>query len=112
MSEIFTGSAKREGVPGGVDMGTSVLFLEDGDDTIVLEEGGIPKTSMSIASGEQSFSTSTTVASEKIVSPKTASCIKPWVDGKPNSRKHALTGNTAYMTDAITKFAEGFFQVE
>jgi hypothetical protein len=112
MSEILTGSAKGEGVPGEVDMGTTVLLSEDEDDIVVLEEGGIPKTPMSTASGEQSFSTPTTVASEQVVSPKTASCMKPGVDGKPNSRKRALTGNAAYMADAITKFAEGSFQVE
>jgi hypothetical protein len=111
MSEILTGSAKREGVPGRVDMGTNVLLLEYEEDTVVLEDWGIFKTPISTASGEHSFNTPTTVASEKIVSPKTASCMKPEVDGKPNYRKRALTGNAAYMTNAITKFAESSFQV-
>jgi hypothetical protein len=112
MSEILTGSAKGEGVPGGVDMGTTVLLSEDEEDTVVLEEGRIPKTPMSTASGEHSFSTPTTVASEQVISSKTASCMKPGVDGKPNSRKRALSGNATYKADAITKFAEGSFQVE
>ena len=112
MSEILTGSAKEEGVPCGVDMRTSVLLSEDEEDIVVLEEGGIPKTPMSSASGEHYFSIPTTVVSEKNVSPKTASCMKPKVDEKQNSRKRALTGNAAYMANAITKFAEGSFQVE
>ena len=112
MSETLIGSAKREGVPGGMDMGTSVLLSEDEEDTVILKEGRIPKTPMSTASGEYSFSTPTIVASEKIVSPNTAFCMKPEVDDKPNSPKRALIGNAAYMADAITKFAEGFFQLE
>jgi hypothetical protein len=112
MSEILTGSSKGEGVPGRVDMGSNVLLSDDEEDAVGLEEGGVPKTPMSTASGEHSRSTPTTIASEKIVSPKTASCLKSGVDGKPNSRKRALTGSAAYMAEAITKFAEGSFQVE
>ena len=67
---------------------------------------------MSTASGEHSFSTPTTVASEKNVSPNTVLCMKSGVDGKPNYRKRTLTGNATYMADAITKFAEGSFKVE
>jgi hypothetical protein len=93
-------------------MGTSVLLSEDEEDTVVLEEGGIPKTLMSTASGEHSFNTPTTVASEQVVSPNTISSMEPGVDRKPNSRKRALIGNAAYMADAITMFAEGSFQVE
>ena len=32
--------------------------------------------------------------------------------GNQNSRKRALTGNAAYMADAIIKFVEGSFQIE
>ena len=85
---------------------------EDEEDIVVLEEGRIPKTPMSTASEEHSFSTPTTVASEKNVYPKTASCMKPGVDVKPKSRKCILIGNATYMADTITKFAEGYFQVE
>lgn len=97
MSEILTGSAKGEGVPGGVDMGSSVLLSDDEENAVGLEEGGVPKTPTSTASGEHSRNTPTTVASEKTISPKTASCLKPGVDGKPNSHKRALTGSEAYM---------------
>ena len=38
MSEILIESTKREKIPGGVGMRTSVLLLEDEEDTIVLEE--------------------------------------------------------------------------
>jgi hypothetical protein len=55
MYEILTGSAKEEGVPGGVDMGTSVLLSEDEENTVVLEEGEIPKTPMSTASGDRAL---------------------------------------------------------
>ena len=89
MSEILTGSAKGEGVPGVMDMETSVLLSEDEEDIFVLKEGGIPKRPMSTASEEHYFSTPTTIASEKVVSSKTASCMKPGVDGKPNSCKRA-----------------------
>jgi hypothetical protein len=64
MSEILTGSTKGERVLGGVDMRTNVLLSEDEEDIVVLEEGGIRKTPMFTASGEHSFSTPTTVASE------------------------------------------------
>ena len=72
-------------------METSVLLLEDEEDTVVLEEGGIPKTPMSIASGEHSFSTPTTVASKNIVSSKTASCMKPgWMGNQILVSVHSL----------------------
>jgi hypothetical protein len=41
---------------------------------------------------EHFFSCPTTVASENIVSPNTASCMKPGVDEKPNFLKRASLG--------------------
>ena len=64
---------------------------------------------MSIDSGEHSRSSPTTVASKKIVFSKTASWMKPGVDKKQNSPKHALTRNATYMANTITKFVEGSF---
>ena len=112
MSETLTGSAKKEGIPSKLDMRINVLLSEDKKNTVVLKEKEIPKTPMSTTSGEHSFSTPTRVASEKIVSSKTVSCMKSGVDEKPNSHKHALIRNARYMADAITKFAKGYFQVE
>ena len=97
------------GVLGGVDIKTSALLSEDEEDTVVLDEGKIPKMPMSTASGKHSLSTLKTVASEKIVFPQIVSCMKPWVDEKTNSRKRALTGNATYIADAIIKFAKGSF---
>ena len=88
MSKILIRSAKEKGGPSGVNMRTSVL--EDEEDTIVLEKGGVYKTPMYTASGEYSFSTPTIIVSKKMISPKIASCMKPGVDGKPDFRKRAI----------------------
>ena len=88
MSKILIRSAKEKEGPSGVNMRTSVL--EDEEDTIVLEEGGIHKTPMYTSSGEHSFSTPTIIVLKKMISSKIASCMKLGVDGQPDSRKRAI----------------------
>lgn len=115
MTQIMTGSAKGEGIPGGVDMGCGGAeeLEEDDDDTIIMETQPTPNSAQNDVVRDQSQSTPAAKGvGETVVSPKTASCQKPGVDGKPNARKRALTGNAAYMAEAISNFAEGSFKVE
>lgn len=132
MRTIMGGSAKGDGLEGGMDQGRStwqedtgtnervqetqrdrlpssppIAVDEDdgdvGDPEHVTPPPGIAHDSQGSVGGEGSVPVGD--------SPRTASCKKPGVSGKANARKRSLT-DTVYLANAIASFAEGSNRVE